>query len=52
MVSPHTPRRRSVRDRAVYQEPAPRLDKDNPFESMMERFDVAAEILELDPGMY
>jgi len=52
MVSPHTPRRRSVRDRAVYQEPAPRLDKDNPFESMMERIDVAAEILALDPGMY
>ncbi len=44
--------RRSVRDRAVYQEPAPRLDKDNPFQSMMERFDVAADILELDEGLY
>ncbi|MBI3192990.1 MAG: Glu/Leu/Phe/Val dehydrogenase, partial [Ignavibacteriae bacterium] len=27
-------------------------EKDNPFESMMHRFDVAAEILQLDPGIY
>jgi glutamate dehydrogenase (NAD(P)+) len=40
-----------VYDRAVYREPAP-IDRDNPFQSMMERFDVAAEILELNPGFY
>ncbi|MBI5214253.1 MAG: Glu/Leu/Phe/Val dehydrogenase [Ignavibacteriae bacterium] len=28
------------------------IEKDNPFESMMHRFDVAAEILQLDPGIY
>ncbi len=37
---------------AVYQEPAPILDKDHPFQSMMERFDHAANILQLDPGLY
>ena len=52
MGSSPTPHPRSVRDRAVYQEPAPGLDKDNPFQSMMERFDVAADILELDEGLY
>jgi len=40
-----------VYDRSVYQEPAP-IDRDSPFQSMMERFDVAAEILELEPGFY
>jgi len=40
-----------VHDRAVYREPAP-IDRDDPFQSMMERFDVAAEILELNPGFY
>ena len=40
-----------VYDRSVYREPAP-IDHDNPFQSMMERFDVAAEILELNPGFY
>ena len=38
-------------ERAVYREPAP-IDHDDPFQSMMERFDVAAEILELNPGFY
>lgn len=52
MGSTDIPFRRGVRAKAVYQEPAPRLDKDNPFQSMMERFDVAAEILNLDPGLY
>ena len=47
-----TPFKRDVKTRAVYQEPAPHLDKDNPFQSMMERFDVAAELLELDTGLY
>jgi glutamate dehydrogenase (NAD(P)+) len=47
-----TPFKRNVRDRAIYQEPTPHLDKDNPFQSMMERFDYAAELLELDSGLY
>ena len=33
-------------------EPAPIVDKENPFESMMERFDTAAKILGLDDGIY
>ena len=37
---------------SVYKEPAPLLDKDNPLESMMQRFDRAAEILGLEPGIY
>ena len=43
---------RNVYARSIYQEPAPILDHDNPFQSMVERFDIAAEILELDPGFY
>jgi glutamate dehydrogenase (NAD(P)+) len=39
-------------DSVTYKEPAPILDKENPFESMMERFDVAAEMLELERGVY
>lgn len=35
-----------------YQEPAPITDHLNPFESMMERFNVAAEILGLDDQTY
>lgn len=46
------PFKRNVYERAVYQEPAPIRDHDNPFESMVKRFDVAAKILELDPGFY
>ena len=46
------PFKRNVYERAVYQEPAPILDRENPFQSMTERFDIAAEILELDPGFY
>jgi glutamate dehydrogenase (NAD(P)+) len=37
---------------STYKEPAPILDKENPFESMMERFDHAASILGLDQGTY
>jgi glutamate dehydrogenase (NAD(P)+) len=36
----------------LYKEPAPIKDKENPFESMMERFDLAANLLGLDPGIY
>src|SRR4030067_593164 len=38
--------------KAIYQEPAPPMDRENPLESMMKRFDVAAEILGLDRGVY
>lgn len=34
------------------QAPSPDLSEDNPFSSMMERFDEAAQILGLDPDMY
>jgi len=37
---------------SIYKEPAPILDRDNPLESMMQRFDRAAEILALEPGIY
>ncbi len=37
---------------SIYKEPAPIVDKDNPLESMMQRFDRAAEILHLEPGIY
>ena len=30
----------------------PLVDEDNPFEGMMQRFDRAAELLSLDPGLY
>lgn len=35
-----------------YKEPGPVLDQENPFQSMMERFDIAAEILGLEDGVY
>ena len=35
-----------------YKEPAPIVDKENPFESMMERFEIAAKKLGLDEGTY
>jgi len=44
--------KRNVYERAIYQEPAPIRDSENPFEAMVERFDVAAQILKLDPGFY
>jgi glutamate dehydrogenase (NAD(P)+) len=37
---------------AAYHEPTPIPDKANPFGSMMRRFDRAAEILGLEPGIY
>ncbi|MDX1421402.1 MAG: Glu/Leu/Phe/Val dehydrogenase [Rubricoccaceae bacterium] len=47
-----TPFKRDVRHPSVYQEPTPIHDKDNPFQEMMERFDRAAELIELDRGLY
>lgn len=35
-----------------YKEPGPKLDEDSPFESMMERFRFAANLLEIDEGMF
>jgi len=52
MGAPNTPFKRDVRNRSVYQEPTPIHDKDNPFQEMMERFDYAAELIELDRGLY
>jgi len=46
------PLNQDVRKKAVYQEPTPILDHDNPFQSMMERFDHAAHLIGLDPGLY
>ena len=37
---------------SIYREQGPPLDHDNPFQSMMQRFDVAARILGLDDGFY
>ncbi len=39
-------------DTLNYKEPAPITNRENPFESMMERFDVAAELLGLERGVY
>ncbi len=36
----------------AYKEPAPLIDKENPLESMMSRFNIAAEILGLDEETY
>ncbi|MEX1136126.1 MAG: Glu/Leu/Phe/Val dehydrogenase [Balneolales bacterium] len=35
-----------------YKEPGPVLDKESPFESMMKRFRFAADLLNLDEGMF
>jgi glutamate dehydrogenase (NAD(P)+) len=35
-----------------YKEPGPKLDRETPFESMMERFRFAADILQLDDGLF
>ena len=37
---------------SVYKEPGPKLDQESPFESMMERFRFAADILNLDDGLF
>jgi len=44
--------KRKVYERSIYKEPAPIRDSENPFEAMVERFDVAARLLELDRGFY
>ncbi len=41
-----------MRTTSYYKEPGPKLNEESPFKSMMERFQFAAEILELDEGMF
>lgn len=43
---------KNVYGSALYKEPGPKLDKESPFESMMERFRFAADLLKLDEGMF
>ncbi len=42
----------SVDSKSYYKEPGPQFDKESPFESMMQRFRFAAEILKLDDGLF
>ncbi|TVR18380.1 MAG: Glu/Leu/Phe/Val dehydrogenase [Balneolaceae bacterium] len=42
----------SVDSKSYYKEPGPHFDKESPFESMMQRFRFAAEILKLDDGLF
>lgn len=44
--------KKSSYNTGFYKEPGPILDSESPFESMMERFRFAAEILELDEGLF
>ncbi len=44
-------RRQSAKD-ILGPDKDPHLDEHNPFEAMMARFDLAAELLDLDPSMY
>ncbi|MCW9707792.1 Glu/Leu/Phe/Val family dehydrogenase [Fodinibius salsisoli] len=46
------PYNKNMHTTGYYKEPGPKLDEESPFKSMMERFRFAAEILELDEGMF
>ena len=46
------PAKKGVYAKSVYKEPAPISHDGDPFSAMMERFDIAADILELDSGFY
>ena len=46
------PIKKGVYAKSVYQEPAPLSQGEDPFRAMMERFNIAADILELDRGFY
>ena len=46
------PSKKAVYRKSQYHEPNPFVDSDDPFREMMERFDIAADILQLDKGMY
>ncbi len=43
---------RDSADQVTYKEPAPLVNRENPLESMMKRFDLAAQILGLEKGVY
>ncbi|MEX0944751.1 MAG: Glu/Leu/Phe/Val dehydrogenase [Balneolaceae bacterium] len=44
--------KKSTYNTGFYKEPGPILDSESPFESMMERFRFAADILELELGLF
>lgn len=44
--------KKGVYAHSVYREPAPIRDHENPFQAMKKRFDVAADILNLEDGFY
>lgn len=46
------PYQKNMHATGYYKEPGPKLDQESPFESMLERFRFAAELLELDEGMF
>lgn len=46
------PYNRDMYTTGFYKEPAPHFEGESPFQSMMERFRFAAELLELDEGMF
>ncbi len=50
--SPFMTAQKDIYSSPYYKEPGPALDKESPFESMMERFRFAARVLELDEGMF
>ena len=44
--------RELVYKKSIYKEPSPFFDRENPFESMVEQFDTAARLLNLEHGFY
>ncbi len=46
------PYQKNMYTTGYYKEPGPKLDQESPFESMMERFRFAAELLDLEDGMF
>lgn len=46
------PDNKKMHTTGYYKEPGPKLDEESPFKSMMERFRFAADVLELDEGMF
>lgn len=46
------PYQKNMYTTGYYKEPGPKLDQESPFESMMERFRFAADLLNLDEGMF
>jgi glutamate dehydrogenase/leucine dehydrogenase len=46
------PTSKDLHSSPYYKEPGPKLDKENPFDSMMERFRFATDLLKIDDGMF